>query len=390
MTSIFVFYLFKPITISYTISSMVKKKIGILVTSNTYGGIGKLCAMMANDLSNQNNIVNIYIPILPYYTFYFKIFKKRFYWIRKLMPHYIMHFLYNRKFCFEHLIDKKKINLGLIRIKFIIKAISKKEISNLDCVILNGIADVIQYQNFNNLRKIYLVNQIEEVVSGHRKLFQKTRNLFKGDVITHCNFMKRKLSGHVDNLRIVPNPISYGIWKFKNKINFKTERDEILIYWKSDRLYDDVYKILKKIRELRPKIKITIFARSIFTNTIVKNLSNEFGTKLFFNLKEKSVAKLYLTHTFLLYPNRYEDFGMPPVEALACGCIPILNPKTGAADMYSENNFNSIHLTYDVRIDVKNILSKLENNQELIKLRKNAVKNIKQFNPKNYGAKILN
>ena len=81
---------------------------------------------------------------------------------------------------------------------------------------------------------------------------------------------------------------------------------------------------------------------------------------------------------------------MPPVEALACGCIPILNPKTGAADMYSENNFNSIHLTYDVRIDVKNILSKLENNQELIKLRKNAVKNIKQFNPKNYGAKILN
>lgn len=369
---------------------MVKKKIGILVTSNSYGGIGKLSAMMANDMSNQNNIVNIYIPIFPYYTFYFKVFKRPFFWIRKLMPHYLVNFLYNRKFCFEHIVDKKKISLGLIRIKFIIKSISKKEISNLDCIILNGISDVIQYQNFNNLKKIYLVNQIEEVVSGHKKLFQKTRNLFKGDVVTHCNFMKRKLSGHVSNLRIVPNPISYGIWEFKDKVNFKTERGEILIYWKNDSIYNDIYKILKKLRKLRPKTKITIFARSLFENKKIKYLSNIFGAKLFFNLEENSVAKLYLTHTFLLYPNRYEDFGMPPVEALACGCIPIQNPKTGAADMYSENNFNSIHLTYDIAIDVRNILNKLENNQELIKLRKNAVKSIKQFNPKNYGIKILN
>ena len=32
-----------------------KKKIGILITNNTRGGIAKLSAMMANDIANRNN-----------------------------------------------------------------------------------------------------------------------------------------------------------------------------------------------------------------------------------------------------------------------------------------------------------------------------------------------
>ena len=62
---------------------MINKKIGIVVNSNNFSGIAKLSAMMANDISNQNIHVNIYLPILPYYTFYFKIFKKTFFLDKK-------------------------------------------------------------------------------------------------------------------------------------------------------------------------------------------------------------------------------------------------------------------------------------------------------------------
>ena len=87
----------------------------------------------------------------------------------------------------------------------------------------NGIGDVIQYQNVN-VKKIYLVNQLEEINSGNKELFRLTRKSFKGEIVTHCNFMK-KLSDHIDNLRIVPNPISEGIWKFKDQIDIqKKER----------------------------------------------------------------------------------------------------------------------------------------------------------------------
>ena len=39
------------------------KKIGILLTNYTRGGIAKLCAMMANDIANKKNEVTIFIPI---------------------------------------------------------------------------------------------------------------------------------------------------------------------------------------------------------------------------------------------------------------------------------------------------------------------------------------
>ena len=369
---------------------MKTKKIGILITSNNPSGIAKLSAMMANDISNQNNIVNIYLPIVPYYTYYFKIFKRPFFWLFKILPEYFKRIFLGKKFFFQNLLNKENVRLGLINIKFVFTIVSKKELSNLDCLILNGIGDVIQYQNCDIKKKIYLVNQIEEIHSNNSELFRSTRKLFKGDIVTHCNFMKKKLSDHVDNLRIVPNPISKGIWKFKDQIQVKKERKEILIYWKNDSIFQDTYEILRELHKLKADIKVTIFARTLFQNLKVKELSNIFNSELFFDLDEASIAKLYLDHTFLLYPNRYEDFGMPPVEALACGCIPILNPNTGAADMYSVNNFNSIYLTYDLKLDAKIIHSKLENLEEIYKLRRNSSKNINQFQPKNYGLKILN
>jgi len=369
---------------------MNRKKIGILVNSNNFSGIAKLSAMMANDISNQNNEVNIYIPIIPYYTYYFKVFKRPFYWVRKIATEYLKRLFFRRKFCFEHILIKQNFDLDLIKIKFFLFKISEKEISKLDCIIFNGIGDVIEYQGSNVKKKIYLINQIEEINSGYKELFQKNRKNFNGRLITHCNFMKEKLSDHINNLKVIPNPISYGIWKFKDKLKYEYPRNEILIYWKNDSIYDYTHNLLKEITTHKPEIKITIFARSLFGNTKVKQIQKLFNAKLLYDLDEHSVAQLYLNHTFLLYPNKYEDFGMPPVEALACGCIPILNHKVGAADMYAKNNFNSIHLTYNISLDASNILSKLNNNKELIKLRKNSIKNINQFDPKNYGMKILN
>ena len=81
---------------------------------------------------------------------------------------------------------------------------------------------------------------------------------------------------------------------------------------------------------------------------------------------------------------------MPPVEALACGCIPVLRKNTGAASMYSINNFNSLHLKNNKILDSNIIIKKLNNFNELKRLRKNAGKNIEHFNPSNYGFKILN
>lgn len=368
---------------------MKTKKIGILVTTNTFGGIAKLSAMMANDIANRNNKVTIFIPIIPFYTYYINIFDRPLFWILKIVPEYLKKWILNPNFVFSKMLNNEKIKKKFIETKFILTSISQEDLKLLDCIILNGVGDVFKYKDVDIKKKIYLVNQIEEVHSGNKKIFEKTRGVFDGEVITHCNSMKKKLSNHVKKIRIVPNPVSSKIWVNKKKINPNSKRKEILIYWKNNNFYNLSMKIIREIRQLRPKFRITIFARSLYNNKKVKFLADKFKLDILFDQDEEQVAKLYLSHSFLLYPNTYEDFGMPPVEALACGCIPLQRPKIGAADMYSINNYNSIHLSNNIKKDVIKIITTLENDKKLKRLRKNASKKINIFSPKNYGNRII-
>ena len=160
----------------YKLKLMINKKIGIIVTSNNYSGIAKLSAIMANDISKRNNKVYIYVPIIPY-SHFFKIFNRPFL-VKKTLTRIFKRIILGKKFTFEKLLNKERILAGLINIKFVFAVVSEKELSNLDCLILNGIGDVIQYQNVN-VKKIYLVNQLEELILVIKNYLDVTENHLK-------------------------------------------------------------------------------------------------------------------------------------------------------------------------------------------------------------------
>ena len=75
----------------------MNKSIGIILNSNQVGGIPKLSAMMANDISNNYTEVFIYVPIIPFYTYYVSIFKKSIFWLLKIVPFYFFKWLFQKK-----------------------------------------------------------------------------------------------------------------------------------------------------------------------------------------------------------------------------------------------------------------------------------------------------
>jgi glycosyltransferase involved in cell wall biosynthesis len=80
---------------------------------------------------------------------------------------------------------------------------------------------------------------------------------------------------------------------------------------------------------------------------------------------------------------------MPPIEALACGCVPLLHPGVGAAEMYALDGKNAISLDESIHEVAERISWLLSDLKSLESMRRLAPESIRQFDPEGYGRRLL-
>jgi glycosyltransferase involved in cell wall biosynthesis len=60
-----------------------------------------------------------------------------------------------------------------------------------------------------------------------------------------------------------------------------------------------------------------------------------------FHPGDAGLRHLYSTSTAFLYPSRYEGFGLPPLESMACGC-PVVTTQVGAVSEFAADRCNAL------------------------------------------------
>lgn len=60
-----------------------------------------------------------------------------------------------------------------------------------------------------------------------------------------------------------------------------------------------------------------------------------------FHPDDQTLRRQYSTSTVLLYPSRYEGFGLPPLEAMACSCPSVTTP-VGAVPEFASDGHNAL------------------------------------------------
>jgi hypothetical protein len=363
-----------------------KVSIAIALQANNKGGPQKVAALAAWDLSSKGHRVTIFVPVLPYYYYMVVLRRQPARWLKTCLP-YLRDWAEKRRFSFQELVDGDETN-GNVTVRFVARQASRRQLRRFDQLIVHTIAQVHEYwHSFPQDRQIYLLHHPEEYPQGFGETFVKLRRQFEGQILVVSPFTAREVASHVPNPPVVLNPISPAAWAQRHGFDPQGVRRDLVLFWKEDDSAARSSTVVKALLRNRPQTTLTIWCRGSGHRQAVQRHFP--GVRTVENLTEKELCELYLSHSLLLFPSTYEGFGMPPVEALACGCIPILRPDVGAAELYARDGFNSIYLNGSADDLARRIAYVLDSPDILTSMRVNAPDSITPFNPEGYGLRLL-
>ena len=342
--------------------------------------------MAAGDLARKGYDVHVFVPLLPWYYYFVSLGKHPLRWLRYVWPH-LIGCIQERRFSFHEMLSDDETHQR-VRTKFVLRKASTNHLRKMDYLVLISVEQMTYYRDrFPQEKQIYLLLHPEERVHANGDLFTKLRKSFRGKTLVVSPVIAQEVSDHIIDLEVVPIPVSPVLWDQRSKFDPSANRKDILLSWKDQAHGTAGSEIIRALTAMRPETTFTVWCTvPSISSGVEKELP---GATIVEGLNEVELGNLYLNHSMLIYPSTYEGFGMPPIEALACGCIPVLHPRVGAAELYARDGENSVHLSEDPQSTASRIAGILDNAETLITMRKHAPQSINEFDPLGYGERIL-
>ena len=98
---------------------------------------------------------------------------------------------------------------------------------------------------------------------------------------------------------------------------------------------DDGIRALERLRARRPGIRVRVIG------TVHPDVPLPAWMPFEFHPVDAVLRQAYSQATLLLYPSRYEGFGLPPLEGMACGC-PSVTTSVGAVPEFAVDRVTSM------------------------------------------------
>jgi glycosyltransferase involved in cell wall biosynthesis len=234
-------------------------------------------------------------------------------------------------------------------------------------------------------RPLYLMQDFPELVENNEGKIGL--NMFKLSLklpfsfVTVSSYTKQLILDNNPTARVtIANPgVNLEVFRPKRELQNDNKRRVMLILrgqkQKGDNIGLEVLKIVNK--------KIPIHAIIVGSKNLIKTYSKtigiDFSYTVFSNVDDEKLSRLYSSADAFIFTSYAESFGLPPLEAMACGTPVVMSDNKGSRD-YAVNGYNAlVSQPGDVKSLSDNLIKVLQDDKLREKLIENGLETAKRF-----------
>jgi glycosyltransferase involved in cell wall biosynthesis len=314
------------------------KRIIFILPTNFKGGPQKLAANLAYSFNQSGWESYISYPLFPYFHLHFK--QKRYKIVFGLWKSEFLRFIQNPRFSFHEITD----NTGIKIANFLFRP-NKKFLNTFDkIVIFTEYSTQDLDETLEKKTVLYLMHPTE--LTNEAKISRSVFQDFNGKIITISQFTSNWLNAniHIDVKNCIC-PLS-PFFKTVPYIPINERPFDFLINYipTFNKGIDLSQKFIHCIEKIAPELMIGL----LVSFEDIKKVKKIFPKCMVYsNIPENQLPGLYSKFKFFFFPSRFEGFGIPPLESLACSTIPILMKDVGSNSLYTVDGKNAIYLCED-------------------------------------------
>jgi glycosyltransferase involved in cell wall biosynthesis len=198
--------------------------------------------------------------------------------------------------------------------------------------------------NFSSTKILYIIqgaeidshiikqNSINRFLKLPLVLIARIGYLLPNKIIVVSGWLKQKL--HLRNAFVIPNGVS--LKQFTAIGRTKSSKIRFGVIFSPDPIkgYSLVFEAFKRLdHSAKKEIELFVYSKQMEIDVIE-------GARILLSNRENSIDEFYRKIDVFIFPSYVEGFGLPPLEAMACGVVPIIS-KCGGVSEYA-NDSNSI------------------------------------------------
>lgn len=342
----------------------VARKVCVLLTANNQAGVQRIAADIANVYASNGVSVDIDVPVLPYHRVHLS--KRQYLWVLRTWAKYLLQHLRSPDFKLNDVIAGKSV-----RVHRSLFGPSRRYLRRFDRLVMLSEYQIpeVTRAGVSSRSTLYLMHP-SELVHENPEHLRPQLSSFDGRVVSlspftagwltetlgrHSQLLLPTLGRHFHEISQVQPP--------------ERCRDYLVNYVPcSSKGGDLAESFIQCLLRLRPDAQVTILCS--FAN--MADLQLQFPTcRMVSELKHGEMPQLYREHKIFVFPSRMEGFGLPPLEAMSCGTIPVVLPSVGGNDLYCRYGDNAVAIRdQEVEPVVEETLEIIDQPEYLARLRR--------------------